>query len=101
MGLRQQLTPEESATALRQLRKTVSGLRETANEFFNKVVNRDVRGMFLYPKNRLKEAWALTDVYERTLAAQELGWTVVIRADQDGLHVDYAKKLPTSRPWNF
>ena len=91
----------ESIKTIKSLRHTIATLRVEANKFFDKIICRDTRGMFLYPKNRLKEGWSLTDVYERTTAAQELGWTVILRADADGLHVDYAQKLPTQRPWNF
>jgi len=92
---------DESVRTIKSLRKNLSSLRQDANGLYNKLICRDTRGMFLYPKNRLKEAWILTDVYERTMAAQELGWNVVLRADADGLHVDYAKKLPTQRPPSF
>lgn len=92
---------DESVSTIKSLRKSLSSLRQDANGLYNKIICRKSRGMFLYPKNRLKEAWVLTDVYERTMAAQELGWNVVLRADADGLHVDYAEKLPSSRPMSF
>jgi len=57
--------------------------------------------MWRYPKNKLSSTWSLTDLYERTQAAQDLGYQVIITADKsDGLNISYQKKAP-ERPWEL
>jgi len=82
------------------LRKQLTHVHESAKEFVDKVFTRKKRTMFLYPLMDLKGGWSLDDVYQRTLAAQELGWCVTVHADAAGLRFDYEEKLP-ARPWNL
>lgn len=56
--------------------------------------------MFFWPKNRLREGWVLDDVYERTKAADQLGFDVIVMADDDGLRMQYRKRLPDA-PYEF
>jgi hypothetical protein len=86
---------------LKMARSQLKQIRQDANEFYNKVVNRRTIGMFLYAKDKIKNSWTLDDLYERTMAAQALGWDVIIKADNEGLHVNYIQRLPTSRPYSF
>lgn len=86
---------------LKMARSQLKQIRQDANEFYNKVVNRRTIGMFTYPKEKLKLTWTLDDLYERTITAQTLGWDVIIKADNEGLHVNYIQRLPTSRPYSF
>jgi hypothetical protein len=56
--------------------------------------------MWFYPKAKLNAGWYLTDLYERTKAADQLGYDVVLVAKDDGLHVKYRKLPDTSKlPW--
>jgi hypothetical protein len=93
-----QFTEEQQ---LKQLRSSLKTLRQDANEFYNKVNQRRKIGMFSYPKAKLNLTWTLSDLYERTITAKTLGWDVIIEADEEGLHVHYIQKLPTSRPYSF
>lgn len=91
----------DSDKLIKTLRSRIHSLSEDANGLYNKILCRKTRGMFSYPKKDLRGSWSLDDVYQRTMAAQALGWNVVLRADDDGLHVDYAEKLPSTRPGTF
>lgn len=48
-----------------------------------------------YPKEKLSEGWSVADLWERTAAAETLGFDVVLLAKADGLHVHYVEKRPT------
>ena len=50
--------------------------------------------MWHYPKDKLSDGWNLSDLYERTAAAEQVGYDVVLRAKEHGLVVCYVKKLP-------
>ena len=49
--------------------------------------------MFFIAKARLNAGHMLLDVYERTLAANQLGYDVKIDAREDGLHFIYTKRF--------
>jgi len=62
----------------------------------SKVVSPRVRGLWSYPKDRLAEGWPLTSLYERTKAADTLGYDVRLRAMEDGsLRVEYVERVPS------
>lgn len=63
-------------------------------------VYRGGRSMFFYKKTDLQFGWSLVDIYERTRAAAQLGYDVVLEAKDDGLHVKYREKIP-QMPWRF
>ena len=49
--------------------------------------------MFFYKKDSLRAgSWVLWDVYERTKAADTLGYDVKITAEEDGLYMRYVKR---------
>lgn len=50
--------------------------------------------MWMYPKDKLNEGWSLHDLYERTKAAEQLGYDVQLVATDQGLSVCYKKKIP-------
>ena len=51
--------------------------------------------MWSYPKKDLpSSAWNLYGLYERTKAAEQLGYDVILQANDNGLTVIYKKKLP-------
>ena len=59
-----------------------------------------LKTMFFYKKSDLDnhDAWMMDEVYERTIAAEQLGYDVIIRADNDGLRIMYRTK-PGPKPW--
>lgn len=76
-------------------------LKRIGGEFFlNKVKYRHKVEMWYYPKNRLDEGWNLGDLYERVSAAKQLGYDVILEADNKGLIVKYVKSIPDI-PWEF
>ena len=50
--------------------------------------------LFFYSKSEINSgsAWRLDAVYQRTMAAQSLGYEVIITADGNGLQMSYRKK---------
>ena len=64
-------------------------------EFCFKVEFRHVKVMWNYPKNRLGEGWELSSLYQRTQAAEQLGYDVQLVANDEGLSVQYKKKTPS------
>lgn len=95
------MTEAEFKKEIKSLRKTIAMLRKDGNEFFNKILLRDKKAMFTYPKDKLHLSWRFDDLYHHCKAAQTLGYSVIIEVDDDGLHTHYVKKLPTTRPYMF
>jgi hypothetical protein len=56
--------------------------------------HRHTVSMFWYARAKLGDGWSLTDLYERTKAADQLGFDVRVVAKDDGLHVQYVKRCP-------
>ena len=53
--------------------------------------------MFYYPKDSMKtSAWNLADLVERTRAAQQLGYRVVLTVTDKGLVAEYEKQMKTT-----
>jgi len=71
-------------------------LFETMATYCRKVEFRHHVLMLHYPRDEINKgsAWKLRGLYERTLAADQLGYDVVLRAQEDRLQVLYVKKLP-------
>lgn len=69
-------------------------LMEDIKEFARKVRFRNTINMWHYPKAKLDTGWNLTDLWERTSAAEQLGYDVVLEANENGLTVKYVKKIP-------
>ena len=63
-------------------------------EWCQKVIYRHEVTMWVYPKNRLVEGWELHTLYERTKAAEQLGYDVILVATDEGLRVSYKKQIP-------
>lgn len=55
--------------------------------------------MWRYNKQDLGKNWTLTDLYERVKAAEQLGYDVVLIAEDAGLAVQYTKRPDV--PWNW
>jgi len=75
-------------------------LMEQFCQWANECTHRGRVDMWRYPKDKLGERWTLGDLWERTAAAEQLGYDVQLSANKDGLLVQYVKKLP-KRPWNI
>ena len=75
-------------------------LLDLFREYLSKVEYPTRMVMWIYPKDDLGKSWSLDDLYQRTLAAEQLGFNVVLRAEKDGLKVEYRKK-PPERPYNI
>lgn len=50
--------------------------------------------MWHYPKARLDEGWSLANLYQRTTAADQVGYDVILKATENGLEVVYQKRPP-------
>lgn len=68
-------------------------LLERARQLAFDAKNPRRRLMWTYPKGRLSEGWQLSDLQERVGAADQLGYDVVLRKADDGLRVEYVKRL--------
>lgn len=69
-------------------------LMERFREYASKVTYPRKVGMWNYPKAKLAEGWGLLDLYERTKAAEQLGYDVQLYATDEGLSVKYVQKRP-------
>lgn len=74
-------------------------LKRRFREFVNACVMRPRKTMWVYARSRLAEGWALDNLYERCAAAEQIGYEVQIKATDEGLVVQYVKKLP-DRPYD-
>lgn len=72
-----------------------TSLLRVAQQFAFDVKNRTVKSMFFYPAARLGDGWSLIDLKERVAAADQLGWDVLMKVREDGLHVEYHKRVQT------
>lgn len=71
-------------------------LLEEIREHCRKIKYRHTKQMRHYPKARLSEGWSLLNLYERVAAAKQLGYDVVLKADDTGLVVNYVKEVPAT-----
>lgn len=71
-----------------------SRLLDEVKQYFTKVKNLHERMMFFYPKEKLDAGFNLSDLYERTKAAEQLGYSVMLVAADRGLEVIYKKNPP-------
>ncbi len=65
-------------------------------DHLSKIKHRHTKVMWVYPIKSIEgqSSWTLNDLYERTMAADQLGYDVKIVANKDGLKVLYEKKMP-------
>lgn len=62
-------------------------LKQRARTWARSVLQPKDRLMFRYAKKDLSAGWDLRDLYERTIAARQLGYRVEVRSSDDGLSV--------------
>lgn len=68
-------------------------LKQDIKEFVNRLRLPQVVTMWCYPKNKLNSGWDLTDLYNRTHAANACGWDVILKATDDGIVVSYRQRM--------
>ena len=66
-------------------------------KFMRELKYRHTHVMWRYPMNKLNDTWSLKDLYERTKAAEQLGYEVKLIAKDDGLVVMFEKNIPNIR----
>lgn len=78
-----------------------TALLEEINAWVRKLKYRHTVSMFYWSLENLEpeKVWRLDDVYQRTLAAQSLGYEVVIEADEKGMAMKYKKKIEAPFSW--
>ena len=69
-------------------------LKEEFRSWVFKATHRQTKTMWVYPKKDLSHGWRLDTLHERVSAADQLGYDVELKATQDGLVVQYVKKIP-------
>ena len=69
-------------------------LLEEIKDWCRKVKFRHEKVMWVYQKNRLNQGWPLRNLYERVKAAEQLGYDVILIANDEGLSVRYRKQVP-------
>ena len=69
-------------------------LLEVFKDYARKVEYRRKKLMWRYPVDKLDTGWSLVKLNERVLAAQQIGYEVILAADEQGLFVYYQKKAP-------
>jgi hypothetical protein len=75
-------------------------LKNYFSEYVTSVIERPRICMWRYPIEELSDAWSLRDLYQRVDTARHLGYEVHLRADVDGLHVEYVPEVD-GRPYNI
>lgn len=75
-------------------------LRRIGVEWINEVRYARIISLWTYPKAKLREGWGLADLYERIMAADKLGYDVILRATDAGIEAKYRKR-PSDAPWEF
>lgn len=74
-------------------------LLEICRRFSAQIIYPIKKGMFFYEYKRLGEGWDLSMVYQRTKAAEQVGFEVIVEAHDNGLQFCYRKKPDI--PWEL
>lgn len=71
-------------------------LLEEVQRYCAKIKTPRILSMWRYPKDKLEQAggWSLRELWERTAAAKQLGYEVILTAQPEGLHVEYREAMP-------
>ena len=86
---------------LKEEKSKYNTLKREANEYYDKIDKRKKILMWMYPKDKLESMWSIKDLWDRTSAAQSLGWDVIIESSAEGIKVYYVEKLPSTKPFSF
>lgn len=71
-----------------------SRLLERVKDWCGRATYRREIAMWSYPKISLNSGWDLTDLCERTKAADQLGYDVILKATDGGLEIYYKERMP-------
>lgn len=76
-------------------------LKREACDWIRKAMNPQRVAMWSYPKESLRQdqGWRLDELAERVRAADQLGYDVRLLWKDDGLHVQYVKRMPDVPHW--
>lgn len=74
-------------------------LKDATIEYIGRVKYPHRKTMWLYPKDKLNLGWKLGDLSERVKAADQLGYDVRLRINDDGLIVEYVKRPKDINYW--
>lgn len=77
-------------------RNPYQDLIRQVNKWLVSVFHPFERRMWFYPTAKLTEGWSLALLNERVIAADQLGYDVVLKHTSEGLEVWYRKR--TDRP---
>lgn len=73
---------------------SIKAVRSKLRRLQSAVIWRTSKHMWTYPKDKLDSSWKLQDLYDKTQTADLLGWDVRIKATDQGLFVEYVKRIP-------
>ena len=70
-----------------------TALLEEIKDFVRKIKYPPTTSMYFWSLDKLTsdKSWRLDDVYQRTQAAQSLGYEVIIKSDEKGMEMKYRK----------
>lgn len=72
---------------------------QSAQQFVAEIRNLVRKPMWRYPKDKLEaQSWNLKDLWDRGVAAQACGHELVLRCDEEGIHVEYVKNVRLHQP---
>lgn len=75
-------------------------LKLIAQQYIFDIKHRKAIPLWWHRKEDLGDGWSLEGLYQRVLAAKQLGYSVELRADKKGLDVVYVKDMPRT-PWEL
>lgn len=84
------------------LKREFEELKVECRDWARQCVYPRVVNMWQYPKAKLATAWRLDDLAERVATADQLGYDVRLKVNEQGgdLMVQYIKR-PTAAPWQI
>lgn len=84
-------------------RNPYQDLVNQVNKWLVSVFHPKERRMWFWPAAKLTEGWSLATLNERVIAADQLGFDVVLKPAEHGLEVWYRKRavLPPGYPFNI
>ena len=74
-------------------------LLEEFRDWVVRVVHARRRQALWYTMATVNQNADFSRIWERTIAAQQIGYEVVVKASDDGLRFEYVEKRPNSMPW--
>ena len=74
-------------------------LLDKISDFCQNIKYRHQKLMFIYPIDKLANTWTMNQLYERVVAADQLGYDVVLKSTNNGLEVHYIKQIEIPIEW--